>query len=77
MRAITDLSPREIIRYWLKRTPSRFVTPSYLRSCIEDSGYDMQKFGHQHAYFYTLLGRMEKAGEIVRDQQGGIKMNAT
>jgi hypothetical protein len=66
-KSIMKLSPRETILYWIRRSPNEGVAIHYIRECIQASGYPMDAFGKNGAYFYTLLSRLQKSGKIIRE----------
>ncbi|MGH9877812.1 MAG: hypothetical protein ACRD5H_09255 [Nitrososphaerales archaeon] len=78
---IQELSPPDCIRFFLSSlqvSPEMPVSIIVLREKIQRSGYPKERFGKNFSYFYTILGRMQAAAEIVRDKDriwlaGGAK----
>jgi hypothetical protein len=63
------MSPPECIRFFLRslqRSPQEPIALNTLREEIQRSGYPIKRFGKNLSYFYTILGRMTKSAEIVR-----------
>ena len=81
---IQELSPPDCIRFFLRSmqgSPEKPISVTVLREEIQRSGYPKERFGKNFSYFYTILGRMQTAAEIVRDGEkiwfaGGAKFRS-
>lgn len=61
-----SLPPASYVRFIL-RDMNGVTTVSELRERIKESSYPSEKFGTGFSYFYTILKRMQKANEIIRE----------